>query len=75
MNQDDEMNDENVTQTLVEINKRLARIEKNQETMIGTLSEFSDAYRAQETQLSNHEGRIDKLERGSRDYYLDMGVH
>ena len=63
------MNDDTIAQTLIKIEKRLGRIENNQEIMIDTLGEQSDAYREQQTQLQHHEGRIDKLERGSQDYY------
>ena len=57
------------------IDQRLRRIEKNQETMIGTLGELSDAYREQQEQLRNHERRIDELERGGRDYLMDLWIH
>ena len=45
--------------------ERLDRMEKNQQTMIGTLNELLDAYREQQSQLTDHEARIDKLERGN----------
>lgn len=61
--------------TLQEINSRLARIEKNQQTMMGTLNGFSDAYREQQLELRDHERRIDKLERGGPDYYMDLRLH
>ena len=69
------MNDDTIAQTLTKIEKRLARMEENQKTMIGTLSELSDAYREQQTQLMNHERRIDRLERGGWDYYMDIQAH
>ena len=45
--------------------EQLDRMEKNQQTMIGTLNELLDAYREQQSQLTDHEARIDKLERGN----------
>lgn len=54
------------------IDQRLGRIEKNQETMIGTLSELSDAFKEQQEQLRNHERRIGELERGNREYLMDQ---
>ncbi len=45
--------------------EQLDRVEKNQQTMIGTLNELLDAYREQQSQLIDHEARIDKLERGN----------
>ena len=45
--------------------EQLDRVEKNQQTMIGTLNELLDAYREQQSQLTDHEARIDKLERGN----------
>ncbi len=57
------------------IDQRLGRIERNQETMIGTLSELSDAYKELRAQLRNHERRIDELERGSRYYLMDLSIH
>ncbi len=60
---------------LQEINKRLDRMEQNQGTMIGTLNGFSDAYKEQQVQLRDHERRIDKLERGGPDYFMDVRLH
>ena len=57
------------------IDQRLGRIEKNQETMIGTLNELSDAFREQQVQLRDHEVRIDKLERGDQNYLVGLRVH
>ena len=57
------------------IDQRLGRIERNQETMIGTLSELSDAYKELRAQLRNHERRIDELEQGSRYYLMDLSIH
>ncbi|MCY3864489.1 MAG: hypothetical protein OXG68_03540 [Chloroflexi bacterium] len=45
--------------------EQLDRMEKNQQTMIGTLNELLDAYREQQSQLTDHEARMDKLERGN----------
>ena len=50
---------------LVPVLEQLDRMEKNQQTMIGTLNELLDAYREQQSQLIDHEARIDKLERGN----------
>ena len=57
------------------MDQQLGRIEKNQESMIVSLSELSDAYREQQAQLRDHESRIDRLERGGWNYYMDIHAH
>ena len=66
---------EGEAEVLQKLDQRLGRIEENQKTMIGTLSELRDAYREQQTKLLNHERRIDRLERGDQNYFLNLQVH
>ena len=64
-----------ISKRLEQIETRLTRMERNQDTMIGTHSEFSKAYREQQGQIRDHENRIEKLERGDQNYYIDFPLH
>ncbi len=57
------------------IKGQLDRMENLLKEISGTLSQHTDAYNEHDAQLRDHANRIDKLERGNQNYFMDYPLH